>query len=67
MQQYIKHYIKLYSFQVKTFLDLQQKAAEIMAAVAIWELELNDVELELKKVNKHGKLFTKDKISPSYK
>lgn len=53
--------------KVKTFLDLQQKAAEVMAAVAIWELELNDVEAELGKVNKYGKSSIKEKTGPSYK
>ncbi|XP_077260106.1 uncharacterized protein LOC143896262 [Temnothorax americanus] len=53
--------------KVKTFLDLQQKAAEIMAAVTIWESELNDVERELRKVNKRGKSFMKEKTGPSYK
>ncbi|XP_018352857.1 PREDICTED: E3 ubiquitin-protein ligase TRIM71-like [Trachymyrmex septentrionalis] len=52
---------------VKTFLNLQQQAAEVMAAVAIWELELNDVELELGNVNKHGKLCIKEQIDPLYK
>ncbi|EGI68897.1 hypothetical protein G5I_02388, partial [Acromyrmex echinatior] len=52
--------------QVKTFLNLQQQAAEVMAAVAIWELELNDVELELGNVNKNGKLCIKEQISPLY-
>jgi len=51
---------------VKTFLNLQQQAAEVMAAVAIWELELNDVELELGNVNKHEKLCIKE-IDPLYK
>ncbi|XP_012536441.1 tripartite motif-containing protein 2 [Monomorium pharaonis] len=53
--------------KVKTFLDLQQKAAEVMAAVAIWESELNDVEAELGKVNKHGRSFIKEKTASSYK
>ncbi|XP_011069249.1 PREDICTED: uncharacterized protein LOC105155055 [Acromyrmex echinatior] len=53
--------------KVKTFLNLQQQAAEVMAAVAIWELELNDVELELGNVNKNGKLCIKEQISPLYK
>lgn len=52
---------------MKTFLDLQQKAAEIVAAVAIWELELNDVEMELRKVNKQGKPVLKETTGPSYK
>lgn len=52
---------------MKTFLDLQQKAAEIMAAVTIWESERNDVEVELGKVNKQGRSFMKEKSGPSYK
>ncbi|XP_018314682.1 uncharacterized protein [Mycetomoellerius zeteki] len=53
--------------KVKTFLNLQQQAAEIMATIAIWELELNDVELELGNVNKHGKLCIKEQNGPLYK
>lgn len=52
---------------MKTFLNLQQQAAEIMATIAIWELELNDVELELGNVNKHGKLCIKEQNGPLYK
>ncbi|XP_011866251.1 PREDICTED: RING finger protein nhl-1-like isoform X2 [Vollenhovia emeryi] len=53
--------------KVKMFLDLQQKAAEITAAVTIWQSELNDVEAELRKVNKQGRSFTREKTGPSYK
>lgn len=53
------------SFQVKTFLDLQQKAAEVMAAVAIWESDLTDVEMGLGKINKAS--HVKEKANPHYK
>lgn len=53
--------------KVNTFLDLHQKAAEIIAAVAIWELELNNIELDLGKVNKYKKSFIKEKTGLSYK
>ncbi|KMQ90386.1 ring finger protein nhl-1, partial [Lasius niger] len=53
---------------VKAFLDLQQKAAEVMAAVTIWETELNDIEMGFKKVNEKEKLFVKKKnTGPLYK
>ncbi|XP_067204863.1 RING finger protein nhl-1-like [Linepithema humile] len=38
-----------------------------MAAVVIWESALNDIEMELGKVNKHGKLLVKKSTGPSYK
>lgn len=52
---------------MKTFLELQQKAAEVKSAVTIWELKLNDVEMKLGKVNKHEKPVLKEKARPSYK
>lgn len=57
----------LIMFQVRTFLDLQQKAAEVMAAVTIWESELNNVEMGLLKVNEHGGAFIKENVGPLYK
>lgn len=57
----------LYSFQVTAFLDLQQKAAEVMAAVAIWESELNNIQKRFKKVNKKEKLPVKKNKSSLYK
>jgi len=59
--------MSLLYFQVKTFLDLQQKAIEIMTAVAVWESALNDIEKELGKVKKHRKLLVKKSAGPSYK
>ncbi|KAL0129783.1 hypothetical protein PUN28_001797 [Cardiocondyla obscurior] len=50
--------------KVQTFLDLQQKASEVMAAVSIWESELNDVEIELQRINKHKRTFIKKKTKP---
>lgn len=54
-------------FQVTAFLDLQQKAAEVMAAVAIWESELNNIQKGFKKVNKKEKLPVKKNKSSLYK
>lgn len=54
-------------FQVKTFLDLQEKAAEIMAAIIIWESQLNNVEVQLDKINKREGSFIKENIEPRYK
>ncbi|XP_025265944.1 RING finger protein nhl-1 [Camponotus floridanus] len=48
--------------KVTVFLDLQQKAAEVMAAVAIWEAELNKIEKGFKKVKGKEKLPAKKKI-----
>ncbi|XP_072761005.1 uncharacterized protein [Anoplolepis gracilipes] len=45
--------------KVTAFLDLQRKAAEVMAAIAIWESELNKVEMKFKKVNEKEKLPAK--------
>ena len=56
-----------YLFQVKTFLDLQQKAAEVIATVVIWESALNDIEIELEKLKKPGKLLVKKSTDFSYK
>ncbi|KAL6437147.1 hypothetical protein ACFW04_005017 [Cataglyphis niger] len=53
--------------KVTAFLDLQQKAAEVMAAVAIWESELNNIQKGFKKVNKKEKLPVKKNKSSLYK
>ncbi|EZA62464.1 RING finger protein nhl-1 [Ooceraea biroi] len=50
---------------VRMFLDLQQKAAEVMAAVTIWDSELNDIEMGLGKINKAS--LIKEKAGPHYK
>jgi len=42
-------------------------AAEVMAAVAIWESELNDIEMKLGRVKKRGKLLVGKSTGPSYK
>ncbi|XP_011641564.1 uncharacterized protein LOC105429977 [Pogonomyrmex barbatus] len=52
--------------KIKTFLNLQQRAAEIMATVAIWESELNDIQTELRKVN-DDKAFIRRNAGPLYK
>ncbi|KAL6259960.1 hypothetical protein P5V15_009869 [Pogonomyrmex californicus] len=52
--------------KVKTFLNLQQRAAEIMATVAIWESELSDIQTELRKVN-DDKAFIRKNAGPLYK
>lgn len=54
-------------FQVKIFLDLQQKAAEVMAAITIWESELHDIEMGLMEINKRGGSIIKENVGPLYK
>lgn len=52
---------------MNTFLDLQQKAAEVMAAITTWESELNGIQRGFKKVNKKEKSFVKKNVGPLYK
>ncbi|XP_029665025.1 RING finger protein nhl-1-like isoform X1 [Formica exsecta] len=53
--------------KVTAFLDLQQKAAEVMAAVAIWESELNNIQKGFKKVNEKERLPVKKNKSSLYR
>lgn len=38
-----------------------------MAAITVWEAELNNVETGLGRINKHGGSFIKENVGPLYK
>ncbi|XP_032678369.1 RING finger protein nhl-1-like [Odontomachus brunneus] len=63
----VSHDLRSNEKKVKVFLDLQQKAAEVMAAIAIWESKLRGIEMGLAEINKRGGSIIKENVGPLYK